>query len=638
MCGIGGIIRFDDRPIDPEIFVKMRRSMAHRGPDDYGHYISGSVGIANLRLSIIDIEGGHQPLFIEDGSVGIVYNGEVYNFRELRSQLKDYNFTTKSDTESILRAYQEWGLDALPRLNGMFAFAIWDRRRQRLLLARDRMGIKPLYYVCTRRYFAFASEIKALLSAGLIAPRVDRAALSSYLAIKYGSGSQTLFENVHHLMPGEWMSVSLDGRVEQGRYWSFELQPGENRKTETDLTAELRHLVEQSVRDQLVADVPVGAFLSGGIDSGIVVTEMARQTDSSVRAFTIDYDSAKRDQNEAHFARFTAKRAGALHTAVTCSEVEARRLLPLLVYYLDEPISEPLLAPSYLLARTARREVTVVLTGEGADELFAGYSRYRLSYWVDRLRRTPKFVRRSAYELAARFFGIQDVKTRVLQLSLNARSILNWYSVFTPTEIAAVTGGKLNQSAPQDESLNRNNGRSLLDSLLEMDSRFRLPEYILTRADKMTMANSLEMRPPLLDNRIVDFALRLPSDYKLRKAEDKYILRRAFEGAVAPEILSRPKIAFSAPYEGWLPTLCGEYLSDSHCAQAGLLARAELDRLLNDKAAYRGRRPEKLWTLVLLEIWFRVFVDGSLVPGPQEAASIDSGPASLHSVVQRHIA
>lgn len=627
MCGIGGIVRFDNQPADADLFSKMRVSMAHRGPDDYGQYLSGPVGIANLRLSIIDLKTGHQPIFNEDGSAVIVYNGEVYNFRELRSQLKNYTFKTQSDTESILHAYEEWKLGSLARLNGMFALAIWDDRKKELLLARDRMGIKPLYYVYTSRYLAFASEIKALLSAGLVEAQVDKASLGSYLAIKYIPTAQTLFQGVRRLMPGEWMRVTLDGKVEKGTYWNFRLEP-DTLSTEADLADELRQLVQQAVQDQLIADVPVGAFLSGGLDSGIVVTEMARKTESSVRAFTIDYDSAKSGQNEIHYARFTAARAGAQHTTVTCTEQEARALLPILVYHLDEPISEPLLAPSYLLAQAARKDVTVVLTGEGADELFAGYSRYRLSDWVDRLRLAPMIARRAAYSLASKFFGAQDVRTRVLQISADYKAVADWYGVFTPAEITALTGESIESVSWRDEIADGANGRNLLDSLLEIDTRFRLPEYLLTRADKMTMANSLEMRPPLLDNRIVDFARRLPSHLKLGRQE-KHILRRAFEGSIATEVLNRPKVAFSAPFERWLPQLCQQYLDDSHCAQAGVVSQDELKRLLNDDPFYRGRRAEKVWGLVLLEIWFRLFVDGSLMHLAQRATFSPSRASSF---------
>mgnify|MGYP005846986333 CR=1 FL=1 len=613
MCGIFGVIRFDNQPVAESLFETMRSSLVHRGPDDYGHFLDGPVGIANLRLSIIDLHTGHQPIFNEDRSAVIAYNGEVYNFKELRAQLGNHVFTTQSDTEAILHAYDEWGRGCLPRLNGMFALSIWDVRRQTLLLARDRIGIKPLYYVRTPRYFAFASEIKALLHAGLVAPEVNAAALSTYLAVKYVPSEQTLFSGVRRLRPGEWLTVTLDGQVERGEFWTFGLNQDRSPRPMAEYAEELRGLVQQAVHDQLVSDVPVGAFLSGGLDSGIVVNEMARQM-GRVTAYTIDYDVASEVQNERRYAELNALRAGAKHTTVICTSEQARDLLPLLVYHLDEPILEPLLAPSYLLARAARREVTVALTGEGADELFAGYDRYTLGHLVSRLRKVPGPVRRAGLQLATRLFGAQDVRARVLKLSLDSSFIVDWYVVFTDREIAALTNG-----TPQIEGwaapyLEAGSTNGLLELFITIESCLRLPEYILTRADKMTMASSLEMRPPLLDNRIIDFALRVPSELKLNGKQGKYILRRAFENSVPPEVINQPKVAFSAPFERWLSQLCDTYLRDSHCARAGLLNQGEINRLLNNDPFYRGRHSEKLWALIILEVWFRVFVNRSLEP------------------------
>jgi asparagine synthase (glutamine-hydrolysing) len=586
--------------------------MFHRGPDDYGQYLCGSVGIANLRLSIIDLKTGRQPIFNEDRSASIVFNGEVYNFKDLRSRLKQHTFLTQSDTEVVLHAYDEWGRDCLPKLNGMFAIAIWDERRQALLLARDAMGIKPLYYVHTPAYFAFASEIKALLNAGLVSPEVDQASLGAYLGVKYVPMQQTLFRGVHRLQPGEWLTIHMDGNTETGKYWSYSLTPIVTARQPADYAHELSYLVQQAVHDQLVADVPIGAFLSGGLDSSIVVMEMARQMNQQVSAFTIDYDAATGEQNEAYYARITANYAGAKHSTVGCTTEQTLALLPRLIYHLDEPISEPLITPSYLLAEAARREVTVVLTGEGADELFAGYPRYQLSSLVTILQMIPAPIRRAALKIAARCFGPQDIKTRVLKISLDTTTIADWYLVFTARESNALMGSASMTSQWAEQHLGFNSVYSLLENLLTLEFRLRLPEYLLTRADKMTMAHSIEMRPPLLDSRIVEFARTLPANLKLHGQTGKYILRRAFEGMIPAEIVNRPKLAFSAPFESWLPEVCQRYLRDSHCAQAGLLRQTEIDRLLNNDPFYRGRQSEKLWTLVVLEIWYRVFLDRTL--------------------------
>lgn len=631
MCGICGIIRFDGQPADPTVINVMRTSLLHRGPDDYGQYVAGPVAIANLRLSIIDLQTGRQPIANEDNTAVIVYNGEVYNFQELRSQLTNHVFRTQSDTEVILHAYDEWERACLPRLNGMFALAIWDETRRTLLLARDRIGIKPLYFVHTPHYFAFASEIKALLSAELAQPDVNRAALQTYLAVKYVPTAHTAFEQVQRLQPGEWITVELDGRIERGTYWDFRLTPPAAPRSESDYAEELRGLIQQAVHDQLVADVPVGAFLSGGLDSGIVVSEMAHQMTQRVDAFTIDYDTASPTQNESAFAKLIADHAGVAHRSVSLTAQQARDLLPTLIYHLDEPILEPLLAPSYLLSQAAREEVTVVLTGEGADELFAGYPRYQLSYLIHRLELLPPALRRAAYHQARKWFGPQDVKTRVLNVSLDHSAVSDWYVVFTAREIAALTGSSPLDTGWANQYLESTDSHDLLASFLVLESRSRLPEYLLTRADKMTMANSLEMRPPLLDNRIIDFALKLPAQFKLNGRQGKYIMRRAFKDRIPDAIVNRPKVAFSAPFEKWLPELCKTYLTDSHCAQAGLLNQHEIQRLLHQDPFYRGRHAEKLWSLITLEIWFRIFVDGSLLPPPDDHQYIRTHPVAAQT-------
>lgn len=612
MCGICGIVRFDGQPIEPRLFDAMRASLFHRGPDDYGQYINGPVGLANLRLSIIDLQTGRQPIFNEDCQRVIVYNGEVYNYQSLRNQLRQHQFVTHSDTESILHAYDEWGLDCLPLLNGMFAFAIWDETAQALVLARDRIGIKPLYYTIAPNYFAFASEIKALLSAELVTPNVNVNALGTYLAMKYVPSEETLFKDVYRLLPGQWLKITPHKSIVSGKFWDFHLEPDNRPRPAADYAAELREIVATSISDQLVADVPVGAFLSGGLDSGIVVTEIARQKGKGVKAFTIDYESAKPEQNETFYARTTVNLAGALHRTVTCTSAEAQDLTALLTYHLDEPLSEPLLAPSFLLAQAARKDVAVVLTGEGGDELFAGYSRYKLTYWVNKLQSIPLAIRRGAMQIAVDRWGRQDLKSRVLRASIDPESVRDWHLVFIPEEIKALTG-----QLPVERGYT--NSSNLLDSLMEMDTCFRLPEYILTRVDKMTMANSLEARVPLLDNRVVEFARRLPSQFKLRDREEKFILREAFRTSMPSEIVRRPKVAFSAPYEAWLPKLYQTYLHDSHLVQAGLLFNSEIIRLLEGDPFYRGRHAEKLWTLIILEIWYRVFIDRTLIVQPSSS-------------------
>ena len=611
MCGIFGVLRFDGNDVPSHLLEGMRDRIIHRGPDEYGQHVDGPFGFGNVRLSIIDLKTGKQPIFNEDNNLAIIYNGEIYNFKQLRAELNNHRFVTQTDTEVVLHAYEEWGLACLPKFNGMFAFAIWDRTKNELLIARDRIGIKPLYYVHEPNYFAFSSEIKALHYSGLYKPKVDTRAMHTYLNLKYVPDDSTLFQNVRRLLPGEFMRVRANGSAQIDKFWTFKFNPDMEGRPETEYVAELSQLFQNAVKDQLVADVPVGAFLSGGIDSSAVVSEMARYV-KELHTFTVDFGSEGKDNNESVLARVFARKIGAAHEIVSCDARQWQQLLPLSVYHLDEPVSEPLMAVNYLLAQAGSKKVKVMLSGEGADELFAGYPRYKMSYFLHALSLVPRSIRRLAYDLAISFWGEQDLKTKILNMSLTPRECINWHTVFMPREISALTGVATIEDDWTREWVSRYDGSSLLDFMLEVDTRFRLPEYILNRVDKMTMANSLELRPPILDNRIVDFALKLPARFKINGKQDKYIFRRMANGIVPSEVAKRKKKVFSAPYEKWLPGLGEKYLRTSHCACAGLLNQEELNRLLAWNHFYRGRWAEKVWTIIVLEVWYRIFISRTL--------------------------
>jgi asparagine synthase (glutamine-hydrolysing) len=610
MCGIFGFVRFDRKGVAPATLHAMRDAIRHRGPDDHGELIREHAGIGNVRLSIIDLSGGHQPVANETGTAHIVFNGEIYNYKSLRDRLPNHTFKSQCDTESILHAWEEWGLRCLPELNGMFTFCIWDQQSRRFLLARDRIGIKPLYYIHTKECFAFASEIKAFFAANLVEARPERAAVADYLVHKYQVSEGTIYAGIRRLLPGHWLQVHEEGEVTSGRYWDFERRVEET--TEAAAAAQLHDLVRGAVTSQMVADVPVGCFLSGGIDSTLVLHEMARHAEAPVECFTIEYGGHSGDANESEAARASAQREGAHHTHIPCTAQDVEAWLPRMVYHLDEPIAEPLLAPSFMLSRAAAQKVKVVLTGEGADELFAGYSRYRVARQLAALQAVPCWLRAAALKVAEQLLRPQGWQARILRASLAPERFPELQTLFCPVEVARLAG-TTSQPHPGTDNHPRN-ARQLLDAMMEYDSRHRLPEFILTRADKMTMAASLEMRPPLLDNRLIDFALALPTDYKWRPGKTKYLLRRAFESQLPAEVIHRPKLAFTAPYEGWLPRLIERYLQDSHAAQAGLLDGGELRRLLAGDRFYRGRSHDKLWSLLILEVWYRVFIDHSLKP------------------------
>ena len=498
MCGIFGIVRFDGRPVELSCFEKMWASLAHRGPDDYGDYISGSVGLANLRLSIIDIESGHQPMFSDDKKICVVQNGEIYNFMELKKRLENRRFKTRCDTESILRAYEEWGAACLSELNGMFTLAIWDGFKNEMIIARDRMGIKPLYYTFNNSYFIFASEIKALINAGLVKPEVDIEAMQTYLELKYIPDERTMFKGVRRLLPGQWIRIPKDSNISYGNFWKYNLSP-ERKRPLDEYTEELRSLVSLSVKDHLVSGVPVGVFFSGGVDSGIVISEMAKHTGAGIKAFAVDYLSGKSEKNEVDYVAISAARAGAIHKIVNCPSDLAVSMLEKMIYHLDEPISEPLLAPSDLLSRAARDDVKVVLTGEGSDELFSGYSRYKMSYYLNLIKHIPRKIKATAAFLSEKLCGSQHIITRIFKISIDEKKVIEWYMVFTSDETTRLTAST-DKTRWRNDWMNILNGKSLLDFLLETDACFRMPEYILTRTDKLSMASSLEIRVPLFSN------------------------------------------------------------------------------------------------------------------------------------------
>ncbi len=593
----------------------MCEAMAHRGPDDYGIYCSDKfgVGLGHRRLSILDLStAGRQPMSNEDGTVWITFNGEIYNFSELRNELraKGHVFRSNTDTEVIIHLYEELGVSCLERLNGMFAFGIWDEKTGDLLIARDRVGIKPLYYMTRPGYLAFASEIKGFLRAGLLDDQIDVQSLQEYLSLKYVSGRKTMLRSVHRLEPGHWIIVGDKG-VQEGTFWRYHrLQDGKRRSVD-DYAEELRDVVRSCVRDQMVADVPVGAFLSGGLDSSIVVSEMTRISGSGVKCFTVDYEDAPASFNESEYAALTANHVGTYHGRAKCANEHGVVLLPLLVYAMDEPVSEPLMVSSYLLSQTAREQVTVVLAGEGADELFAGYRRYKLGRYAHALRFLPLKMRMWALASAKRLRGVYSFPYQVLRLSTAPQYLAETNFAFWPQQISDLLAVEHTAFAPP-MFLDDPTPEAVLEFLIEMDFRFRLPEYILTRADKMTMAHSLEMRVPLLDNRIVDFAMKLPWDLKLSGATDKYLLRYAFRDRLPKRVVARPKMPFQAPFEKWLPQLVPLYLTDSELVREGILREAGLAQLVHDESI--PGRNDKIFTLLVLELWFRMFVNRSLSP------------------------
>ena len=625
MCGIAGIAKFDaHEPVEESRLKWMRDVLRHRGPDGEGLFIDGPVGLGHRRLAIVDVGGGQQPMTNEDGSVWIVFNGEIYNHAALRPGLeaRGHRYHSRSDTETILHLYEEEGERCVERLQGMFAFAIWDIPRRRLLLARDRLGIKPLYYAVTSRELIFASEIKALLAAGVRA-ELHHAVVPEYLATGFVSGEETLFRGVRRLPPATTLSWSPGQEVRARRYWQLPAAGPAGGPPLAERAREVRERLATAVRSHLMSDVPLGLFLSGGIDSSGLLALMAPMVKEPVRTFAVGF--SHREANELAYARLAARSAGAQHREVVVSSEEFFGALPRLVWHEDEPIAFSSSIPLYFVSRLAREHVKVVLTGEGADELFLGYNRYRVTAWNERLGRA--YWRATPNRLQATVRGL----TRRLPPRLRryaARSFL----ALEPgprglfCENFAVFPQILRQDLMADASLlaARDPHAHALRCYEEADggaldrmSRADLQTYLvrlLMKQDQMSMAASIESRVPFLDHEFVEHVVSIPGGFKLRGWQTKAVLRSALRGLVPPAILSRPKMGFPVPVGAWLRgpywSMVEEFILGPRAASRGLFDPAALRRLAEDHRAGRASHGDRLWLLLNLEVWQRVFVDG----------------------------
>ncbi len=623
MCGIVGILSLDGKPVSTARITGMRDALKHRGPDGQGSFVEGPVGLGHRRLAIVDVAGGHQPMANEDGRVLIVYNGEVYNHAALRPDLeaRGHRYRTRSDTETVLHLYAEEGDRCVERLRGMFAFAIWDTSRRRLLLARDRLGIKPLYYAVTKHELLFASEIKALLAAGL-RPELNTSALPEYLANRFVAGAETLFRGVFRLPPGHTLSWSAAEGFRERRYWRL---PPPDERAEADLEAQgadLRTRLQETVQSHLMSDVPLGLFLSGGIDSSGLLALMAPLVDGPVRTFSVGF--AEAEANELPYARLAARAAGSVHREVVVSPQAFWSELPRLAWHEDEPIAFPSSVPLYFVSRLARDYVKVVLTGEGADELFLGYNRYRVTAWNERLGRAyrllaPPFLRRrirgvvSALPPSARRY----LGRSFLALEPGPRALFcDNFAVFPEALQRRLLAdpGRLAARDPYAFTLDRY--AEAEGTALDRMSRADLETYLgrlLTKQDTMSMAASIESRVPFLDHVLVEHAARLPGSLKLRGLTTKAVLRHSLQGLVPAPILERRKMGFPVPVDAWLRgqfwPLVEEFVLGSRALGRGLFDPAFVRGLAEAHRAGLARNGDRLWLLLNLEIWQRVFLE-----------------------------
>jgi asparagine synthase (glutamine-hydrolysing) len=624
MCGIAGIVKFDPRarPEDARL-ERMRDVIAHRGPDAEGVIVDGPAGLAHRRLAIVDVNAGAQPMCNEDGSIWIVFNGEIYNHASLRSGLESrgHRYRTRCDTETILHLYEEEGEGVVDGLHGMFAFAIWDRPRQRLLLARDRLGIKPLYYALTGTELLFGSEIKAVLAAGGVRAAFNREALPEFLANRFVSTAETFFLGVQKLMPGHVLSWSAAEGVRTRRYWR---PPAATRGAASTIQSEapvVRGLLENAVRSHLMSDVPLGVFLSGGLDSSALAAMVARAVKAPIQTFAVGF--AEREANELEYARLVAKWVGARHREVVVTPEEYFEALPNLIWHEDEPIAFTSSVPLYFVARLARDHVKVVLTGEGADELFLGYNKYRATFWNARLGRPywaliPRSARRGVRHLvdalpdgARRYAGrsFMALEPGIRDLFLENFAI---FSEPLQSQLLTDTGGRRDPYANAMRCYEQASG-GMLDRMSHADLQTYLVE-LLMKQDQMSMAASIESRVPFLDDHVVEHVAALPGRLKLHRWQTKAVLRAAVADLIPPSILTRPKMGFPVPVGRWLREqfrpIVDEFVLGPRAQARQLFHRAALRRLVDEHRAGWNPHGDRLWLLVNLEIWQRIFCEG----------------------------
>lgn len=639
MCGINGIVLStrSGRRLDYDTVIQMRDVIKHRGPDEAGIFVDGCIGLGHRRLSIVDVAAGHQPMTNEDGSLQITYNGEIYNHADYRHELEErgHVYRTHCDTETILHLYEEHGARCVEYLRGMFAFAIWDARKKELFIARDRLGVKPLYFThLDDGSLYFGSEIKTLFQTGAIKPELNFKLLPDYLANHATSGEETLYHGVRRLLPGHTLTWR-DGEIEISKYWdvSFVKTADENR-SDTDFIAEWAELFRTSVRLRLMADVPLGMFLSGGIDSSAIAAVMSGMVDEPIKTFSVAF--AEREANELAYARIVAEAYKTNHHEVVVSPEEFFQALPKLVWHEDEPLAHPSSVALYFVSLLASQHVKVVLTGEGSDELLAGYGRYRktiLNLSAGKLYRSfaPSVVQdvvRSGVKGLPASRVRQKLMRSFLSVTPDIESIyFDNFAVFPLamqssllTDSARERIGLIDPYAGVREVLEQTDAKSLLDRLLYGDIKTYLHE-LLMKQDQMSMATSIESRVPFLDHKLVEFTCSLPERLKLRGGTTKFILREAMKGVLPEQILSRSKMGFPVPIGAWFrgayKTVVDEYILSDRAMDRGIFNPEFVRSIVNKHQSGRENHDERLWALVNFEIWQRQFFDGESVNEPR---------------------
>ncbi len=626
MCGITGFIEKTRNASQEEreiLLDKMCKIITHRGPDEQGTNVEGRAALGMRRLSIIDLSGGQQPIYSQDGSKFIVFNGEIYNYRELKKELESlgYKFKTNSDTETIIHAYDEFGVDCLEKLRGMFAFAIWDKSDESLFIARDRVGKKPLFYsLLPNGNFVFGSGLKSLLTHGEMSKDINYSALDAYLTFGYVPEEFCIFKGVEKLQPGHFL-IFKDGKIKTEQFWNFKYEEISKVKSEEEYAKELREKIKDAVKVRLISEVPLGAFLSGGVDSSAIVGMMSQILDKPVKTFSIGFNEDT--FSELKYARITAKHFKTEHHefVVTPDLVE---IIEDLVWHFDEPFSDPSSMPTYMVSKMARDYVTVVLSGDGGDELFAGYTRYLIDKKRSGLGNLPKAIRKGLMQPISEALP-HNTRGKNFLYNTSLDSIdryIDSVSQFGKLKKSSLYAGKFkaklngNQNAETvyQQIANSISTGNPIDNLLYLDSKTYLPSDILTKVDRMTMATSLEARVPLLDQDLIDYVTqKIPTALKLKGDVTKYIFKKSLEGLVPKEILYREKQGFGVPIGEWINSQLKEKIHDTliekRTLERGYFEPKYIKLLLDEHSTGRRDHSHPLWVLWMLELWHRRFMD-----------------------------
>ncbi|PYT82456.1 MAG: asparagine synthase (glutamine-hydrolyzing) [Acidobacteria bacterium] len=639
MCGICGFYEYKThKPASREILSDMLRVLHHRGPDDSGAHFDKDLALGMRRLSIIDLSGGKQPIRNEDGAIVTVFNGEIYNYRELREELESRGHTlaTESDTEVIVHLYQDFGENCTHHLRGMFAFAVWDARGRRLFVARDRLGIKPLYFTEAGGALIFASEIKAILQHPAVKVELNVEALNNYLALKYVPSPQTIFTGISSLPPGCSLTCDSHG-LRVRRYWDLSFANHRSRELPEEAYAEqLAALLRECVQQHLMSDVPFGAFLSGGVDSSTIVALMSQFLNEPVKTYSVGFAGEGEAFSELSYARSVAKKFHTDHHEVIIRPWHLAELAEKVIWHLDQPLAEHATLANYMVAELAARDVKMVLTGEGGDELFAGYARYSGERLSPLFRAIPESVKSVALAICSRLPGMRRQKLALFALSQpdETSRFVNWFPLFNYEMRQSLLSAESKKSLSGygadyvfAEHLSHTDAVDPLSRMLYLDTKLWLPDLLLARGDKMSMAVSLEARVPLLDHKLVEFAATLPQNLKLRNLTRKYLLKKVAKPWLPPEILRRTKQGFPMPTSLWLRKEARSFMRDvlsvSAIRRRGLFHPPFVEKLIGEHESGFADHGQLLWGLMNVELWQRIFMDSHV--RPERAAASFAG-------------